>query len=424
MQVLRNTGLVWVLFLAMSPLAWAQEWTRFRGPNGTGVSEAKTVPVSWTDQDYNWKVKLPSGGHSSPVLWGDLIFLSGADEATAERSIFAINAKDGKPVWTRSYASSVHKKHKLNSFASPTATCNAELVFYSWSSPDEFTLLAVTHDGQEKWKRNLGKFVSQHSAGVSPILYEDLLIIVNSQDKEGGGESSIMAVNSQTGETVWQLPRESTFVPYSTPCVRRNSAGKDELICNESYRGMIAIDPKTGSVNWEIPSLLDKRSCSSPVITAGGLITISCGSGGGGNYLVAVHPKDAADPKAGAIEFKMEKTAPYVPTPVAYGDYLFMMADNGIAVCYNVKTGKAEWKERVGGTYFGSLICVNGKLYCTSADGNVVVLAASDKFELLATNSLGETCHSTPAVANGKMYIRTVNHLISIGGEKVTTAAK
>jgi outer membrane protein assembly factor BamB len=101
MQAFRNAALAWVLILATSPLAEGQEWTRFRGPNGTGVSDAKTIPISWTDQDYNWKTKLPAGGHSSPVLWGDLVFLSGADESTGERSVFALNAKDGKVAWTR-----------------------------------------------------------------------------------------------------------------------------------------------------------------------------------------------------------------------------------------------------------------------------------------------------------------------------------
>lgn len=424
MRIVRCAGLVGLLVAAMTSLAGAQEWTRFRGPNGTGLSDAKSIPVSWTDKDYHWKVTLPAAGHSSPVLWGDKIFLSGADDATAERTIFAISAVDGKLLWSQKYTSAVHKKHKLNSFASPTAACDKDVVIFSWSSPDEYTLLATTHDGKEKWKKNLGPYVSQHSAGVSPIIYGDLVIVVNCQDKEGGGQSSVIAVNRLTGETAWQLPRESTFVPYSTPCVRKNSDGKDELILNHSNQGMDAVDPLTGKVNWNIPDLLNKRSVSSPVITAGGLITISCGSGGGGNYLLAVHPKDKNDPKAGEVEFKIDKTAPYVPTPIARGDWLFMMADNGIALCVNAKTGKTEWQQRVGGTYYGSLICINDKLYCTTSDGEVVVLSATDKYELLARNPLGETCHSTPAVAGGRLYLRTVNHLMCLGGEKPKLAAR
>jgi outer membrane protein assembly factor BamB len=333
MRAFLTASVAWMMILALSPIAQGQEWTRFRGPNGTGVSDAKTVPTAWTEQDYNWKVKLPAAGHSSPVLWGDLIFLSGADDKTAERSVFALSAKDGKLVWTNSYASTLHNKHSLNSFASPSAVCDFEQAYFSWSSPDEYTVLALTHDNKPVWKRNLGPYVSQHSAGVSPILSGGLLILVNCQDKEDKdrrGESSIVALNSKTGETVWQLPRESVTVPYSTPCIRKNSQGQEELICNESNQGMIAINPKTGKVNWGIPKLIDKRSCSSPVITAGGLITISCGSGAGGNFLLAVHPMDDADPKSGTVAFKVEKTAPYVPTPVAVGDYLFMISDNGV----------------------------------------------------------------------------------------------
>jgi outer membrane protein assembly factor BamB len=136
MQAFRTVGLAWMMVLAMSPVAWGQEWTRFRGPNGAGISDATTVPAAWTEQDYNWKVKLPASGHSSPVLWGDLIFLSGADEKTAERSVFALNSKDGKVVWSNTYASTFHNKHNLNSFASPTAVCDAELVYFTWSSPE------------------------------------------------------------------------------------------------------------------------------------------------------------------------------------------------------------------------------------------------------------------------------------------------
>ena len=284
--------------------------------------------------------------------------------------------------------------------------------------------MAMSHDGKEKWKKNLGPYVSQHSAGPSPIIYGDLVILVNSQDRDGGGQSTILAVNRLTGDEVWSLPRPSTTVPYSTPCLRKTSDGKDELIINESNQGMEAIDPLTGKVNWEIPSLIDKRSVSSPVITAGGLITISCGSGGGGNFLVAVHPKGKGEPMGGEVAFKVDKNGPYVPTPVAYKNWLFLISDGGIAICVDVKTGQVVWQKRVGGTFYSSIVCVDGKLYCTSTDGEVIVLAATDTYELLARNPLGETSHSTPAVAGGRLYLRTVNHLMCVGGEKPKLAAK
>ncbi len=424
MRTIRSASLVVLVVLAMNSLAAAQDWTRFRGPNGSGLSDAKSIPVSWTDKDYHWKVKLPAAGHSSPVLWGDKIFLSGADDASAERVIFAVSAKDGKVLWTQKYASTFHKRHKLNSFASPTAACDADVAIFSWSAPEAYTLLATTHDGKEKWKKNLGPYVSQHSAGVSPIIYQDLVILTNCQDNDGGGQSSVVAVNRLTGDSVWELPRKSVHVPYSTPCIRKNSEGRDELILNESSQGITAVEPLTGKVVWNVPDLIDKRSVSSPVITAGGLITISCGSGGGGNFLVAVHPKDKTDSMAGAVAFKVDKVGPYVPTPVAKGNRLYLMGDGGVATCVNVKTGEQVWQKRVGGTYYGSLICVGDKLYCTAADGEVVVLAASDTYELLARNPLGEISHSTPAVSGGRLYLRTVDHLMCLGGEKPKLAAK
>lgn len=423
MQVVRLASVVWIVMVAMSSLASGQEWTRFRGPNGSGISEAKSVPAAWTEKDYHWKIELPAGGHSSPVLWGEKIFLSGAVDGTAERKVFAIST-GGKILWTQSYASAVHKRHQLNSFASPTATCDAERVYFSWSAPEEYTLLAMTHDGKEVWKRNLGPYVSQHSAGVSPIIFQDLIVLVNCQDKEGGGQSSVIAVNKKTGETAWQLPCESTFVPYSTPCLRKNAAGQEELILNQSNLGMKAVDPLSGKINWEIPSLINKRSVSSPVITSSGLITITCGSGGGGNFLLAVYPKEGTAPTAGTVAYKIDKTAPYVPTPLAKGDWLFMMADNGVAICVKEKTGEVVWQKRVGGTYYGSMVCIDDKLYCPTADGEIVVLSATDKYDLIARNPLGETMHSSPAVAGGRLYLRTLNHLISIGGERPKVAMK
>lgn len=427
MRMVRAAGIVWIIALALTPLAWGQEWTRFRGPNGTGLSNAKGIPATWTEKDYQWKVELPAPGHSSPVIWGDKIFLSGAENATAERKIFALSVKDGKNLWTKSYPSVVHRKHGLNSFASPTAVVDADQVYFSWSKPEELTLLAVAHDGTEKWKRNLGPFVSQHSAGVSPILYENLVVLVNCQDKDNMGQmgqSSVVAVDRKTGDTVWQLPCESSLVPYSTPCFRKNAAGQDEMIVNGSSYGIKALNPKTGKVNWEIPQLIDKRSVSSPVITAGGLITITCGSGAGGNFLVAIHPKDATGPLAGTVAYKLDKVAPYVPTPIAKGDRLFLMSDKGVALCVNAKTGEEIWNERVGGTFYGSLVCIGDKLYCPTADGEIVVLSATDKFEELGRNPLGETMHSTPAVAGGRLYLRTVKHLISIGGDKPKLALR
>ncbi|HVX10671.1 MAG TPA: PQQ-binding-like beta-propeller repeat protein [Pirellulales bacterium] len=402
------------LVLAAVTVAPAQEWSRFRGPNGTGVSEAN-IPAEWSDDELNWRVELPGIGHSSPVLWGDKIFLTSAFEDTALRLVLCLRAGDGEIVWQRKYPSSLHSKHKFNSFASSTPCVDAEHVYCCWSTPDEYTLVALDHDGREAWQAKLGPFVSQHSCGVSPVVYGDLVVLGNDQgDENHQGTSSLVAVDRRTGERRWKLDRRTATVAYSTPCVYQPKGDEPELIFNSEAHGITSIDPASGRVNWEI-GVLAKRSVSSPVI-AGGLIFGSCGSGGGGNYVVAVRPPHdkGSSPE---IAYKVTTSAPYVPTPVALGDLIFLWSDNGIVTCLRAATGESVWQKRVGGNYHGSPVCVGGRLYCLREDGEVTVVAASDHYELLGRNQLGEETRSTPAVAGGRMYLRSCSHLVSVGGK-------
>ncbi len=416
--------------LCVTPAA-GQEWARFRGPNGQGISEAKTIPVEWKNSDFNWKIELPLGGHSSPVLWGDKIFLTSADDGkTAERQVVCLNASDGSILWTRKYTSKLHRKHELNSFASATPAVDEERVYVTWSTPEEYTLLALDHAGNEVWRRGLGPFVSQHSCGTSPVVFEDLVILGNEQDAQDKvdlsqkGDSFLIALDRKTGSVRWKTPRRSDLVAYSTPCLYQPKGSEPQLIFNSKAHGVTSIDPRTGKVNWEIGQignapLLTKRSVSSPVL-AGDFITATCGEGAGGNYLVAVRPPDATAARQPQRAYRVEQKegAPYVPTPVARGNLLFLWGDGGIVSCVDARSGKMQWGggKRVGGNFYGSPVCVNDKLYSVSAKGEVVVLAASAKYQLLARNDLGDICHSTPAVAGGRMYVRTYKHVFSVGG--------
>jgi outer membrane protein assembly factor BamB len=416
MRRFRIGPVVWLGCVLAAGLVSAQEWTRFRGPNGTGLSDAPGIPATWTAADYRFKAKLPAGGHSSPVVWNDLIFLTGADDTgDAKRLVFAVSAHDGRVVWTKSFDSKKHTRHKLNSFASGTAAVDEARVYVTWTTPDEYTIKAFAHDGREVWSRNLGPFVSQHSGGFSPVVFEDLVVIVNDQDLEGGGNSFVTALNRATGETVWKLDRTSDVVAYSTPCEHRSADGAIELIFNSKAHGITGVNPYTGKVNWSVTGLFDKRSVSSSVIAAGDLLIGSCGSGGGGNYLVAVHPGTASKPDSGSLAYKITRQMPYVPTPIAKDDLLFLWADNGIVSCVEAKSGEILWQNRIGGTYYGSPICVQNRLYAVDTTGTVVVLAAEREFAELGRNPLEELCHSTPAVANGRLYLRTYEHLIALG---------
>jgi outer membrane protein assembly factor BamB len=392
--------------------AAAQEWTRFRGPNGSGVSEAATIPATWTEQNYKWRVSLPGIGHSSPVMWGERIFLTSAVEETAERILLCLNAGDGRILWERHYDSDVHTKHLRNSFATPSPACDEQHAYFVWSTPDEYTLVALDHEGHEKWKLDLGPYTSMHSAGPSPMVYQDLLVLGNDQD----GESSLLAFDRMTGKVRWQTARKTEFVSYATPCILSRQGMADELIFLSGAHGVSGIDPKTGKTNWEL-DVFDKRTCASPVL-AGGLIWGSCGSGAGGNYVAAVRPGTPDGTIAPQEVWKITDSAPYVPTMVAKDDLVFLWSDKGVVSCVKASTGEVLWKQRVDGNFSGSPIRVRDRLYAIAEDGEVVVLAASEQYELLARNALGEDSRSTPAVADNRLYLRTYSHLISIAGTK------
>ena len=400
------------MFCATMP-ASAQEWTRFRGPNGTGESEATTIPAQWTDRDYNWKVELPGSGHSSPVLWGNRLFLLSANPDDATRHTLCYDALTGKKIWEVPFPSQKHHLHKQSSYASGTPAVDENHVYFAWAAPESITLMAMTHNGEKVWTRDLGPWSSQHGFGTSPVVYQDLVILSNSQETKGGPQPAcdMMAFDRATGEDRWKTKLNSENTSYSVPAIFEPKSGTPQLICTNTGDGMFALDPATGRLLWS-NAFFDKRTVSSPLIK-GDIIFGSTGSGGGGNYLVAAQT-DGTEPK---LAYKISTEAPYVPTSVARGDLLFLMSDGGIATCVDLKSGKIHWKQRIGGNYSSSLVRANDKIYCSSMDGEVVVLAAEKQFKELGRTSLGEGTRSTPAIANGHMYLRTYSHLMSIGGE-------
>lgn len=395
----------------------AQEWSRFRGPNGMGLSEAKNLPATWTEADYQWRVALPGVGHSSPVLWGDKIFLNSADAATATRYVVCLSAADGRELWRRQYASQTHSIHARNTYGSSTPAVDAERIYVAWSTPARLTLLALDHDGRDVWDLDLGPVVSEHGFGTSPMLYQDLVILSNNQqayELEPGqqpGRSSMLAFDAKTGGLRWNLPRVSSRVSFSTPCIYQAAGGRSELICTSTSDGVFSLDPLTGRENWSTPGLLALRVVSSPLI-ADGLIFGSIGSGGGGNAVTAVRPGPNAE-----TAYVLRTNASYVPTLVAQQGLLFMFNDRGVVSCLDVQTGEVHWRERLSRGFSGSPVIGDGKVYIIDDDGNVLVLAAEKEYRLLGNNPLGEPSRSTPAIAGSRLYLRTLSHLVSVGGK-------
>jgi outer membrane protein assembly factor BamB len=242
-------------------------------------------------------------------------------------------------------------------------------------------------------------------------VHEGKVILGNEQD----GPSFIIAVNAASGETVWKTPRSTAVVAYSTPCLYQPKRGTAVLIFNSQAHGIYAVDPGSGRVVWDFPTAFDKRSVSSP-FAVGEIIFGSCGSGAGGNFVTAIKAGDAMSHTAPTLAYQMKKSAPYVPTGIALGERAWLWSDGGIVTCLRASTGEIVYQERVGGNFFGSPVWVDGRLFAISTAGEVVVLDGGDRFQVLARYPLNDTCHSTPAVSGGRMFVRTEKRLHCVGG--------
>jgi outer membrane protein assembly factor BamB len=401
-----------LLLGAIAASAVAQDWTRFRGPNGSGIGDAKTIPTKWTDSDFNWNVALPGGGHSSPVLWGDAIILTAADEKSGRLHVLCLSTTNGSISWQKSYPLTAFPKHDYNSFASSTAAVDAERIYLCRTEPERQVLFALDHKGGRVWEKDLGSFSAEHGGGASPIMHEGQVFLANEQD----GESYLLAVDARTGETRWKSSHRSRIADYSTPCIYQPAGSPPVLIVNSQSRGITALTLDAGKTAWEFRQAFDKRSVSSPVI-AGDLIIGSCGSGGGGNYVVAVRPGDPARNRPAERAYEIRRSASYVPTGICVGDWLYLWSEAGIVSRVRAATGEVQWQERADGNYFSSPVWVDGRLFNVTTAGEVVVVSASERFEVLARNPLRELTHSTIAVAGGRMYVRTSQRLFCVGGK-------
>lgn len=411
-----------MLVALSSALAEEGAWSRFRGPNGNGISDAKTVPGKWSEKDYNWKVALPGAGNSSPVVWDGRVFLTCGDPKTATRTVLCLKAADGSVLWRKDFPSKPYDQPADNGYATATPAVDADGVVVTWTTPDEVTLLALDLEGRELWRRNLGPFVTVQGSGISPIIVADMVVLDNSQEntalvpghKEPAavGKSSWIAVDRKTGATRWQVDRPVSFSSYGTPCVYTAKDGRKELIFTSTPKGMSGVEPATGKILWELNQEFLDRTIASPVI-AEGLILAGCGGMRGSRY-VAVRPSENG--QAPTVAYELTKSLPLTPTPLAKDGLLYLWTDDGVVSCVRAASGEPVWRERVGGSFYGSPVWVGGRLYCVARSGEVVVLAAGEKYELISRVPLGEPSNATPAVADGVMYLRTRSTLFSLGG--------
>ncbi len=387
----------------------ASTWPRWRGPSGQGLVAGEGYVDTWSEtENVRFKVAVPGEGSSSPIVWGDRIFLTASEDGGRRRSILCFRRADGELLW-QAHAPETRPEaaHRKNGHASSTPTTDGERVYAYFGNHG---LLVVDFAGRQVWHRELGTFDAYHGTASSPLLHRGRLIVA--QDEQGRGGSFIAAFDAATGQGIWRTRRRAR-VGWSSPIAVRVD-GRDEIVLS-GQQMVLAYDPENGRELWGAGGNTFE-AIPTPVVGHG---HVYCASGRAGPTL-AIRPGGRGDVTETHITWKAAKGSPFVPSPLLYGDHLYLVNDMAaIATCYDAKTGEVQWQQRLGRArregFSASPVAFGGKVFFTNDDGQTFVLRAGGKAEILHVNKLGERVLASPALVGGTWYFRTEEHLLAIG---------
>ncbi len=412
-----------LLFTAGS--ATAENWPGWRGPRGDGTSLETKVPVRWSDTDnIAWKVEIPGTGHASPVVWEDRVFIVTCLKEETQRVLICLDRRSGKTLWQRTVLKApLETKHNLNSFASGTPVTDGEFIYVTFLevdgrtipapnvgtprpvTPGNMLVAAYDFDGNQKWIARAGTFVSAHGYCSCPVLYKDLVIVNGDHD----GDSYIVALDKDSGKTVWKVEREHKTRSYVTPIIRQYD-GRTQMILSGS-KCVTSYDPADGSLHWSIDGPTEQFVAS--MVDNGKFVFLTAGFPD--RHILAIRPDGHGDVTDSHIAWRTNQNCSYVPSPVIVGDYFVVVSDGGVASCLHADTGERMWVKRLGKGHSASLVTAAGLAYFIADDGMVRVVRPGPEYEQVAENPLGENCYASPAISQGQLFIRGEKHLFCIG---------
>ena len=401
-----------VLLIALCSTLHAADWPAWRGPSGQGFCDEKDIPLTWSDKEnVKWKIPLENQGNSTPVVWGERIFLTQANTDGAVRSLLCFSRADGKLLWQRDVSYGEKERNwNPNWYCNASPVTDGQRVVVSFASAGMY---CFDFEGKELWKRtDLGKWEHAFGSGSSPVLYGDLAILWCGPN-ESKGRNVLLAVNKQTGETVWE--HDEKVGSWGTPLITKVD-GQDQLLLSVVPH-LKGFDPKTGKELW-LCNGLTKYVYTSPLYGNGVAVSMS-GYTGAAFAVKLGRSGDITEDRLWLHPVNIQR----VGSGMIVGEHVYMMEENGVPHCYDLKTGDEVWKVEKrpgGGTTWGSMVHADGRFYVLMRDGKTLVFAASPKYELLATNSLGagESTNSSLAISNGEIFIRTFKHLWCISARK------
>jgi len=398
------------MMLSLGCAANADNWPNWRGAAMNGISAEKGLPVTWTEtENVRWKVPLAGGGMSTPIVWGDQIFLTQAlDKAGTHRALTCFSRKDGHVIWQQDTEfkgpkESTYEGEPHYCSASPTTDGERVVAFFASAG-----LVCYNMKGNQQWFKDLGRCEQLWGTASSPVIYKNLVLL-----NFGPGERSfLIAFDKKSGDEKWRITVPGKFGTsqkdwmgsWSTPIVSPHE-GHDELVM--AWPGEVkSYEPLSGKELWTCKGL-GQLEYTSPLVSADTVVQMS----GFGGPAIGVKRGGSGDVTETHRLWREEKAGQRIGSGIILGDYIYMLNENGVAQCIELKTGKSLWNERATTSTWGSLLYADGRLYATSQRGETVVLAAKPVFEVLARNNIGEKTISSMAASNGDLFIRTYEHL-------------
>lgn len=430
-----------LLFICSTSHTHAQtNWPQWRGIDGSGISSENDLPTEWSEsKNIRWKSPIPGRGHSSPIVWGQRIFLTtsiegaivpgaesvrhfrrgqeylhpdsvGADHSYTMKLI-CLALETGKVLWEKTvYEGTVYdNRHRKNTYASTTPATDGKYIYLSFEAEG---LYCYDFEGKRVWKTSMGRIAKGGMGpGTSPVLYENLVIL--QCDQEYGEGSFIAAVEKKTGKEVWRVARDQRR-SWATPLLIR-SGQRMELVTSGPNK-IIAYDPGSGRELWRAPGV-ESNPIPSPV-GRGDLVFVTAGSDVKRAFAIRIGGSGDLSNTANVV-WQYDKGTAYVPSPILYDDYLYLLTDAGALTCLEASTGKVIYQARmpVATKFTASPVAFQGKIMIVSEDGDSFIIKAGSAPEVLNTNSLGEPVYASPAISAGNLLIRGANTLYCISNK-------
>ncbi len=415
-----------IFCLAFPPSAKAENWPGWRGPRGDGTSLDTSIPLQWdgpSDKNIAWKTEVPGVGHASPVVWNDRLFLVACLEEEQQRILLCYDSQSGERLWKQTVLTApLETKNKLNSYASSTPVTDGELVHVAFQEVDgnmvdsrntskprpitsgQMVVAAYDFEGNQRWMVRPGSFASCHGFCSSPLLYADKVIVNGDHD----GDSYIVALDKATGKTLWKRPREHKTRSYTPPLIRK-IGDRTQMVFSGSHC-VVSLDPADGSRHWKIDGPTEQY-VASMVYDGKNFYMVA---GFPTYHAMAILPDGQGNVTDTHVAWHVTDLRCYVPSPSVIDGYLLVADDRGTANCFDTATGERLWQERLGNHFSASLFTAKGLAFFLADDGTMTIVRPGPELNVVGKNELGEQCRASPAISDGRIYLRGNQHLYCI----------